>query len=669
MGLIHILPDLLVNRIAAGEVIERPASVVKELLENSIDAEATRIEVAIEDGGRRLIRITDNGTGMGPDDVALAVVPHATSKIEREEDLFAIGTMGFRGEALASIAAVSDLRLVSRRVDSDAGHEIRACGDRIEGPKAAGAPVGTTIEVRQLFFNVPARQKFLRTAQTEFGHIVEQVARVALAHPRVEFRVTHDGREAHRLPAICVEHPFSTQLRERISDFYGGELAESLIPIQRGERGVELTGLVSPPAQSRSTNRWEYTFLNGRFIRDKFIAHAVREAYRGLIDPQRHPVTFLMLRIEPADVDINVHPTKIEVRWRDSNLIHSLVLAAMRDTFLQHDLTPPLTTHGRGDEDAEQRRQKIRQAMADFFKSHQPPAVGGVSDPDQRTLPFAGREVCGQGSGFGVQGSGVRALAFGGERPGLSRPEGHGDEPRGPHSSPQSAAPEVGRPSVAAGPASIPQSAIRTPQSPAVEPDDAALHAACRAERVLQIHASYLIAETPEGMIIIDQHALHERILYEHLHEQISRGPLESQRLLLPEAVEVSPEQMGVLEVHAELLRRLGLELTAFGPGTVGVHACPSLLRGPSVTGFVRDLIDKLSQQSGRGEPEAMLQEILAMTACKAAIKAGDLLSTDEIVALLAQADRVEKSSNCPHGRPTALRLTVEDLERQFKRT
>ncbi|MGB9625186.1 MAG: DNA mismatch repair endonuclease MutL, partial [Phycisphaerae bacterium] len=557
--------------------------------------------------------------------------------------------------------------LVSRRADSDAAYEIRACGDRIDGPKAAGAPVGTTVEVRQLFFNVPARRKFLRTAQTEFGHIVEQVARVALAHPRVEFRVMHDGREVHRLPP-------SESLRERISDFYGDELAEALIPIQRTERGVVLTGLVSPPAQSRSTNRWEYTFLNGRFIRDKFIAHAVREAYRGLIDPQRHPVTFLMLRIDPADVDVNVHPTKIEVRWRDSNLIHSLVLTAMRDTFLQHDLTPPLALSWPRDEDAEQRRQKIRQAMADFFKSRQPPA-------NQGSLPFGGSRGpsagaasgCDPGtrasrSAFAVPGSTPPAAGFAGERSGSSRPENHGDESRGSYGALQSAPPDVRRP-ITTGPASIPQSEIRNPQSPAAEPDDAALRAAFRADRVLQVHASYLVAETPEGMVIIDQHALHERIMYEQLHDQISRGPLESQRLLLPETVEISPEQMAVLEVHADLLRRLGLELTAFGPGTVAVHACPSLLRGPSVPGFVRDLIEKLSQQSGRSEPEAMLQEILAMTACKAAIKAGDPLSPEEIVALLAQAERVEKSTNCPHGRPTSLRLTVADLERQFKRT
>ncbi|MBN1491673.1 MAG: DNA mismatch repair endonuclease MutL, partial [Phycisphaerae bacterium] len=336
MAIIHVLPDLLVNRIAAGEVIERPASAVKELLENSIDSEATRIELTVEDGGRRLIRVTDNGSGMGPDDVALCVVPHATSKIDCEDDLFAIGTMGFRGEALASIGAVSELHVVSRRREAEAGCEVCVAGDKVEGPKVVGAPVGTTVEVRSLFFNVPARQKFLRTAQTEFGHIVEQVARVALAHPRIEFRVVHNGREAYRLPA-------SDSLRTRVADFYGSELAESLIAVRREERGVTVGGCVAAPAQSRSARRWEYTFLNGRFIRDRFVQHAVREAYRGLIDPNRFPVTFLTLTMEPSDVDVNVHPTKIEVRWRDSNLIHSAVLAALRDTFLQRDLTSSLS--------------------------------------------------------------------------------------------------------------------------------------------------------------------------------------------------------------------------------------------------------------------------------------------------------------------------------------
>ena len=624
MGFIHILPDLLVNRIAAGEVIERPASVVKELLENSIDAEATRIEVAIEEGGRRLVRVTDNGIGMGADDLALSVVPHATSKIRHEEDLFAIGTLGFRGEALASIAAVSDLRIVSRLKDASDAYEVRATGDRAEGPRAVGAPAGTTVEVRELFYNVPARQKFLRTAQTEFGHIVEQVGRLALAHPRIEFRLTHNGREVHRLPP-------TDSLRERIADFYGHELAEPLIPVERFERGIHLTGLISPPAQSRSTGRWEYTFLNGRYIRDRFVQHAVREAYRGLIDPQRYPVTFLMLRMDPGEVDVNVHPTKIEVRWRDSGLIHSLVLTTLRELFLQRDLSVPLTT-GSPDEEAERRRQQIRQAIADFFKSHPAP-------PAQPALPF-----------HQPQCDAAQAAPLAGAPSGREPP---GAPPDRAGSSPHVAS--------IAEPASSPFS--RMP------PEEADAASAPGPPRVIQIHRSYLVAETPDGLIIVDQHALHERIVYEQLRAQVSRGPLESQRLLLPESVDVPGDLMAVLETHEDLLRRIGLELTPFGHGTVAVHACPSILRDPGLAGFVRDLLDKLAARPAGIEPEVVLEELLQLIACKAAVKAGDPLTTAEMQSLLSQREAVERSSNCPHGRPTTLRLTVEELERQFRRT
>ena len=652
MGLIHVLPDLLVNRIAAGEVIERPASAVKELLENSIDAEATRIEVAVEDGGRRLIRVTDNGVGMDAEDVALSVVPHATSKIEREEDLFAIGTMGFRGEALASIGAVSDLRIVSRRRDSDAANEVRVVGDRVEGPKAAAAPPGTTVEVRNLFFNVPARQKFLRTPQTEFGHIVEQVARVALAHPRIEFRVTHNGREVHRLPPVG-------SLRERIRDLYGSELADGLIAVARSERGLEINGLVSSPAQSRSTGRWEYAFLNGRFIRDRFIQHAVREAYRGLIDPQRYPVTFLMFTIDSSDVDVNVHPTKIEVRWRDSNLVHSATLAALREMFLQRDLSVPVAFKDAGEDDAERRRQQIRQAMADFFKARPAPPV-------QAPLPLSGARV--KGSGFRISGSAPEAPADI-ERSGTGSRGTAFDSPPGREFRLSTELAAVTRNS--AFDTRLPESETPypSPETRWTEPGTRSPSPVALTQRVMQIHRTYLVTETADGLIIVDQHALHERVLYEQLRAQVSRGPLESQRLLLPETVQVSGEQTDVLETHADLLQMLGLELTAFGRSAIAVHACPTILGSPDVTAFVRDLVDRLSSLPAGVSSEAVLEDLLQMMACKAAVKAGDALSQEEMAALLVQRETVERSSNCPHGRPTTLRLTVEDLERQFKRT
>ncbi|MCL2330420.1 MAG: DNA mismatch repair endonuclease MutL [Phycisphaerae bacterium] len=642
MPIIHVLSDLLVNKIAAGEVIERPASVVKELVENSLDAGSTRIEIAIENGGAKFIRITDDGNGMEPDDLALCVRPHATSKIRNEEDLFAIQTMGFRGEALPSIGAVSQLRIVSRRKDAQAAHEISMAGERLEPIRATAGPPGTTVEVRQLFFNVPARQKFLRTPQTEVSHITEQLARIALVHPTIEFRLVHNGRLVHHLrPA--------DSMRPRVADFFGREMADTLLEISRDERGLGLFGYVAPPAQSRTTAKWQYLFLNGRFIRDRIITAAVREAYRGLMDPNRHPVVFLSLTIDPANVDVNVHPTKMEVRWRDGNVLYSQILSAIRDRFLNTDLTPTLiaslprntsddstssigstpsgaadtTTNenassqqavmsnnispvATNDNDAEFRRQQVRQSMAEFFKRAQPivhkeyhsapPSASSSNQPNMTTL--------GQPSGYTSS-----------------------------------------------------QSSIPMPTK-LVAPETA-----------IQVHGCYLVSETAEGLLIIDQHALHERILFQELSEQFSRGPLESQRFLLAETIDVSPEQIGVIESHEETLHRLGLELSAFGPNAIAIHAAPSLLKPERTREFVRDLLDRLADRQAPASTEMVINDLLSMMACKAAVKAGDSLSQPEIAALMAKRDRVERSTNCPHGRPTSLNLSLAELERQFKRT
>lgn len=638
MPRIHVLSDLLVNKIAAGEVIERPSSVVKELVENSLDAGASRIEIAIEDGGRKLIRVVDDGVGMDADDLAMCVQPHATSKIRSEDDLFGIHTMGFRGEALPSIGAVSQLRIVSRQPEADAGHEIRVVADRIEPVVAASGPVGTTVEIRQLFFNVPARQKFLRTPQTEIGHIVEQLARIALVHPAVEFRLTHNGRLSHHLRS-------AVGIRSRIADFYGKDLADSLLEIAREERGLKIEGFVAPPAESRSSSKWQYFFLNGRYIRDRFIGHAVREAYRGLIEPSRSPVAFLAFEIDPAAVDVNVHPTKVEVRWRDSNALYSQVLSALRDRFLNADLTPAFsadrTTAGGGEpatgEDSEetaQRRMAVRQSIADFFKREKP-VVG------------PGRVGHSAGGGFASSG-GFKSPGDGSSGGGPTVPDftfRFTQEPL------QAESADAGR---------------LTPEPMRANTDEVET---LDQARIFQIHRSYLVAETADGITIIDQHALHERILYEELSEQFSRGPLEAQRLLLPETIDVMPDQMELMETHADSFKRLGFELSPFGPNVVGIHAVPSLLKPERVQDFLRDLLDQLASQSGPASTEQLTNDMLSMMACKAAVKAGDPLTPQEIQALIARRHLVSRSSNCPHGRPTSLRLSLKDLERQFKRT
>jgi len=627
---IRVLPELLVKKIAAGEVVERPASVVKELVENAIDAGATRIAVTIEDGGKQLIRVTDDGFGMSPKELRLAVMPHATSKVATEEDLFSIDTMGFRGEALASISAVSKLRIVSRQADSAEAHEVRVVADQLESSNAAGAPTGTTVEVRDLFFNVPARRKFLRSRSTEVGHINEQFARMALAYPSIAFELTSNNRTTQNLPSC------RTRL-ERVAKFYGPELASALLPIERDERGVQLEAYIAPPAQSRATTQWQYAFVNGRFIRDRFVQHAIKEAYRGLMEPNRHGVVFVFLTIDPEKVDVNVHPTKIEVRWAEPNLIHSQVLSALRETFQRADLTPAIRTSRVQQPLTEAEEDRIRHEMAAALKATAPiqPAAGGASDRSERSQD--------------------RPTEWGGrsgatERQLLPASQDPMELWQSLYASPAADGVDPARRDVATG-------SERSVGTPIAGPP----------LRAIQVHNLYLVAETEEGILIVDQHALHERVIFEQLRQRMTDGPLEGQRLLLPETLNVTRQQAALVETSAALFGKLGIEVTPFGTDSIAVHAFPGLLKDTDVVAFMHDLLDYLDQQAGTTGPDVVINDILSMMACKAAVKAGDALSQDEVDALFRQRGLIDKSSSCPHGRPTVLRLTKADLERQFK--
>ncbi len=644
MSKIRVLPELLVNKIAAGEVVERPASVVKELVENALDAGATRVAVTIEDGGKQLIRVTDDGGGMTAEDLRLAITPHATSKLACEEDLHAIVSLGFRGEALASIGAVSNMRIVSRKRGTVEGHQIAVSGDKIETSSAAGCPEGTTLEVRDLFFNVPARRKFLRTRTTETGHVNERFARLALGFPEIGFELTNHGRAVHNLAA-------GQTIRDRIRSLYGAELADGLIHIEREERGLVIEAYAAPPIQSRSTTSWQHIFMNGRYIRDRFIQHAVREAYRGLMEHNRQPIYFLFLTIDPEAVDVNVHPTKIEVRWRDSNLIHSQALSAFRETFLQTDLTPALQTDGnrtgRGADPSRERKRPGENPARPPTVEDQDTARRQLADSLRSAEPIVGDSA---------------PAAFRADQPphGLAVPQHSGLRTQHAERNAQDGA-ELWR-SVYAD----------TPDG--VEPARPRAHDSGRAPppRAIQLHNTYLVVESDEGMLIIDQHALHERILYNQFCARITSGRLESQRLLLPETLTVTPQQLALLQKNDGLLGRLGIEVTPFGHDAVAVQSFPALLKDTDVVPFMHDLLDKLEDQgedAKSAETETVIHELLDMMACKAAVKAGDALTAEEINALVAQKHLVEKSSNCPHGRPTTLKLTVKDLERQFKRT
>jgi len=602
----------MVNRIAAGEVIERPSAVVKELVENAIDAGADHIIVEIEDGGRALIRVIDNGGGIEPADLPLAFASHATSKLVSDEDLFRIMTMGFRGEALASIGAVSHARILSRTAANDSAYEIQNRGGAISDAQAAAGNVGTTLEVRNLFFNTPARRRFIKGSSTEFGHISETLLRIALAYPSIHLSLTHNGRASLDLPAATAQ--------ERWLSAWPDEFREQRLAVDVRDAELRLRGIIGLPELARPTAKHQYFYLNGRFIRDKFVQHALREAYRGLTEPGRYPAAILMLEMPPQDVDVNVHPTKIEVRFRDSGRIHGLVHSAVREQLLGSDLTPAAIPM-RSDARDEAPRLEMREKLAEFFRQLPPTAVAPITpaQPSQPALP-----------------------AF------------------APPSQPQviSPAPFVARPLAESSPLRESSHSPAAPVQSALPPSPA-----------IQLHNSYLVVQSDDGMLIIDQHALHERIVYEDLLARLNRGTLESQRLLLPEVVDVSSTQASLLEQIQPLLAKLGIEVNEFGPGQVAVHSFPSFLEKLEPGAFVRDLLERGEQELLDMHEEELLHEVLDMMACKAAVKAGDPLTAPEIEALLARRELVDRSSNCPHGRPTTLRLSLRDLEKQFKRT
>jgi DNA mismatch repair protein MutL len=643
---IRVLPVHLVNQIAAGEVIERPASVVKELVENALDAEAGRIEVAVEDGGKKLIQVTDDGRGMPAKDVALAFVPHATSKLACEDDLFRIGTMGFRGEALASVASVSHARLRSRRrdeADDAGGCEIDASGEMVGEARPCPAAPGTTVTVRDLFYNTPARRRFLRSATTEMGHVTEQITRLALPHPHVAWRLLHNGRELRNLP------PTDSTAR-RVGDLFDPALADVLLPLARRSGPVEVAGLVAPPAEARATSKWQYFFLNGRYIRDRLLSHALREAFRGRIEPNRWPVAFVFLQMDPGEVDVNVHPTKIEVRFRNSQAVHGELLASLKETLNRANLAPsavvssPAAAPVGGEQGAdraagvpdEQRRESLRQALADFFKSAPPPQPRlsfPESTPPRRPAPGAG--------------------------PPAPAPREAPTPLLG--QSPQAQTPAVSAAAApTAPPAEEPEAAGPTPPPATVPP----------VPKAMQIHNSYIVSAVADGLVIVDQHALHERVLYNELHDRLAEGRLAGQRLLIPQTLRVTPAEADRLAARQALLERLGIEAVPFGPETVAVQQFPSLLaeRGVAPSEFLRELLDRLAEDETT-DSERLLEDVLAMMACKAAVKAGEPLTPGEIDSLLARGRDVEKASSCPHGRPTTLRLTLRDLEKQFRRT
>jgi len=603
---IQILPETLCNQIAAGEVVERPASVLKELVENALDAGADRILVEVEQGGKRLLRITDNGHGMNRDDAFLCLERHATSKIRSEQDLFRLQTLGFRGEALPSIAAVSRMALRTRETDSLEGWEIVTEGGRVLRAGAVGMPVGTVIEVRNLFFNVPARRKFLRRDETELGHLSEALTRLALASPGVHVRLTHNAR-------LLWEVNRQNGLAERIGELLGRDILRGLVPLREfPEAPWRLHGLLSRPELHRSTNSGMFSYINGRFIRDRVVQHAVAEGYRHLLPKGRYPLAVLFLEI-PADlVDVNVHPTKQEVRFREQSQVHDLIVAAVRET-----LARPSAAATRQPPEAPQ---EVAGRQAQAVPTGEVPSK--IRDPHAAYLTKAG-------------------------------PQPAPDPVHKVHEVHQAKPPEQVA-TLFAPPAA---------ENPTPEPNGYG------SMTILgQFRGSYLVCQAGDDLVLVDQHAAHERIGFEKLCAQYRQGTLERQLLLFPLVLEFDFRHAQLISEYRDLLGRLAFELEPFGGRSFALKSVPALLQNVAAEPLLRDLMDDLAEFGVTRQVDRQVEKLLLKMACHGMVRANQSLTPAEMRALLDQLDQVPFNRQCPHGRPITVCWQLAEVERLFKR-
>jgi DNA mismatch repair protein MutL len=588
VGRIRVLDDQLVNRIAAGEVVERPSSVVKELVENSLDAGASSIEVVLEDGGRRRIVVSDDGCGMDRDDALLSLERHATSKLRRFEDLDAIATLGFRGEALPSIAAVSRFLVRTAAVEGE-GTEIEIRGGRIGTVRQVARPRGTTIEVGGLFFNVPARRKFLRAVPTELAHAIRTLGHYALAHPSVRFRLEHGGR-------TLLDAAPAADRSERIAQIHGRELAAKLVPFERATGGVLASGFAGRPVDASPRRDTQHVFVNGRLVHDRVLIHAISEAYGNTVAKGLHPAVLLFVELDPALVDVNVHPQKTEVRFVRSSEVHDAVRAAVVSALSREGAVPAFSD--------------LRPVPA--------PAVASVAAAIERYVEVA--ERAGESSWL----AGERSTA------------------------------RIAQP---APPASFLDDA-----SPAVEPGH-------RAVPLAQYKDSYIVAQDRDGLVLVDQHVAHERVLYERYLAEAERGEVQTQRLLFPKTIELTAEESVLLEAEAAEFARLGFLLEGFGGTTVKLDGVPAFAKDVAPDRLLRELLGEAARTPSASTGVSELRrKLVTSAACQAAIKVNYPLARDGMQRLLDDLFQTENPTTCPHGRPILFRLTLEDIERAFRR-
>jgi DNA mismatch repair protein MutL len=617
---IRRLPSLVANQIAAGEVVERPASVVKELLENSLDAQATQIEIEIEQGGIALIRIRDNGFGIRKEELLLALSRHATNKIASLEDLEQLNSLGFRGEALASIAAISRLTLNSRFHNQEIGYGIHLDGrEQPTTPEPIAHPIGTTLEVRDLFYNTPARRRFLRTEKTEFGHVHEIIKRLALSCFDVSVKLTHNHKT---LMALKIAQQEADKL-QRVSMLCGPEFSDHILTVQADAGGMQLSGWITQPTYSRSQPDMQYFFVNGRMIRDKLLNHAVRQAYEDVLHLSRYPGYVLYLQINPSEVDVNVHPTKNEVRFVQSSAVYRFLVHSLQDCLANtspNQVGSPTSIQGWF-------KNKPAESALSTPATHSPVASNATNSNHNLSLPLATCYSMPSPLALAIQETTQAYQAL--SAPLLTAPLSAADEPI------------------------VPATALPTP------PLGYAL---------AQLHSNYILAENTAGLVLVDIHAAHERITYERMKSAWQADQFTAQVLLVPITIAVSEREANLAEQHLELFNQVGFDISRIGPEALLVRQIPTLLATANITLLVRDVLADLSRLGVSSRLENHIQDLLATLACHTAIRANHSLTLAEMNALLREMEPTQRSNQCNHGRPTWVQLSLKELDSLFLR-
>lgn len=577
MSIIKLLPENLVNQIAAGEVIERPASVVKELIENSIDAGADRIVVDVKDAGSSFIKVSDNGRGMSRDDAMMSTARHATSKISSESDLWRINTMGFRGEALPSIASVSHMVIKSKNAEDISGTEIDIKGGNILSVEDIGIPVGTIIEVYDLFFNTPARQKFLKKESTELGHITTMFDNIALANPHIAFKLIHNEK-------IISDFSKSTDLISRVADIFGKNTADAMLPIFYGGTEIQIDGFIGKPLLSRSTSQHQYFFVNGRCVQHHLFANTIKSAYHSMLMENKKPVFIINIKINPAMVDVNAHPRKIEVRFVDQQALNSILYSATKSVLEKNNLIPKAFV-------------ETQRYMSDNLPREM--SFGGVHEnfSTQNSINFS-KDI-------------------------LMQREQNG-------------------------------SAL-IQKEPVLK-------------SIVQISDSYIVAKNDEGLVLIDQHAAHERVRYEELMNQCASADKKIQPLLVPLQIEFTSTEIAQIEANIDIFKNLGFEIENFGGNTFNVYAVPSFFAKENIEQVIKGVLDDIENEKNPSRFQGNIETIITYMACRSAIKFGQKLSIDEMQSLIMQLEKLKMPYTCPHGRPTMISLTLSELEKMFGR-